>query len=209
MTVCYRIPIALAAIALFATACSPDRATAPLPMAGASADNGADVSRMQVPQFVAHFDGQRQLLSIHAPSNLCTIGSVNVDDAQFVTTPSAIAQFIAQVKSDDEAVAVYHAASFADAGMVGSFDFAGIPGGLVDVGKFCSFLTGPSLIAEGTVRRTSNLSNASFAVAWTGMLSTPAGAPVALTELYQLRASALDPNNSASWVVDVSRILLH
>lgn len=209
MTFCYRIPATLLPLLFVAAGCTPDRATAPLPVTGASADNGADVSRMQVPQFVAHFDGQRQLLSIHAPSNLCTSGSFNVDNAQFVTTSSAIGQFLAQVTSDDEAVAVYHATSFADAGLVGSFDFAGYPGGFVDVGKYCSFITGPNLIAEGAVRRVSNLSNASFAASWTGVLTTPSGGSIALTELYQLRASALDPNNSATWVLEVSRILLH
>jgi len=104
-------------------------------------------------------------------------------------------------------VAVYTAASFADAGMVGTAGTAGF-GGIQDVTQFCSFLVGPALVAEGIVRRISNLSNASFVARWTGTLATPGGATTTLTEVYQLRADARDPNNPDLWVVDVSSILL-
>ena len=212
MTFCYRLPAALLSMVIIATACEPGGASPSGPITPPSADasaGGATVFRGQRTQFVAHFDQARQLLSIHAPSNLCTDGSFSIDDVQFVTTPSAIDQFIAQVKSDDEPVAVYHAASFADAGMAGTVDLAGYPGGIVDVGQFCGFLTGPNLIAEGVVHRVSVLSNASFTATWSGRLATPGGIAVGLTEKYQLGGDAHDPNNSASWVVHVSQILLH
>ncbi len=103
---------------------------------------------------------------------------------------------------------MYHAGSFAEAGLAGAFDIAGFPD-IIDVVQFCNFLSGPNLIAEGRVNRLSNLSNASFVARWTGTIRTPDGAPVRLTEIYQLRGDAQEPNNSAAWVVDVSEILLH
>ena len=208
-----RLFATLLALAVGMAACEPTESTAPhiaslAVSADAGAAGGAAVIRGQTLSFLAHFDASRQLLSVHAPSNLCSGGNVNVNDFQFVITPSAVEQFIAQLRSNAEQVAVYHAASFADAGMVGTAGTAGF-GGIVDVARFCDFLAGPTLVGEGTVRRISNFSNANFVARWTGGLSTPEGTSITLTEIYQLRADAQDPNNQASWVVDVSKVLLH
>lgn len=202
----YRGSIALTTAALCAAACDSTGPTEP-PAVTPSFASGATVVRTQTLSFLAHLDGERGLLSIHAPSNLCSDGDINVNDLQFVVTPSAVEQFVARLSSSAEQVAVYSAASFADAGMVGTAETAGF-GGIVDVGQFCDFLEGPTLVAEGTVRRISNFSNASFAARWTGALTTTGGATTQLTEVYQLRADALDPNNPDLWVVDVSSILL-
>ena len=91
--------------------------------------------------------------------------------------------------------------------IIGTAGTAGF-GGLVDVAKFCGFLTGPKRIAEGTVRRISNFSNANFSVSWTGFIDGVDGQEWRLTEVYQLTADAHDPNNSDSWVAHVSKILL-
>lgn len=213
MTPLRRSPAALLTAAVLVTACQPDQATAPdvaiqSQAADVSAAGGAVLIRGQTFSFLAHLDAERGLLSIHAPSNLCTIGNFNINDFQFVITPSAIEQFIAQLRSDAEQVAVYGAGSFAEAGMVGTAGTAGV-GGIVDVAQFCGFLAGPTLVAEGTVRRISNFSNANFVARWTGALTAADGTPTSLTEVYQLRADAQDPNNPATWVVDVSKVLLH
>jgi len=213
MTPIRRSSATLLAVAVLVTACQPDQSTAPdaavlSVSTDVSAAGGAAVIRGQTLSFLAHLDAERGLLSIHAPSNLCTVGDVNVNDFQFVITPSAIEQFIAQLRSNAEQVAVYGAGSFAEAGMVGTAGTAGF-GGIVDVAQFCGFLAGPTLIAEGTVRRISNLSNANFVARWTGTLTATDGTPTHLTEVYQLRADAQDPNNPATWVVDVSKVLLH
>jgi len=202
----YRGAIALTAAAMCAASCDSTGPTAALAVRPSFA-GGASVIRGQTLSFLAHLDAERGLLSLHAPSNLCTDGDININDFQFVVTPSTIEQFIARLSASAEQVAVYTAASFADAGMVGTAETAGF-GGIVDLEQFCSFLEGPTLVAEGTVLRVSNFSNASFVARWTGALTTPGGGTTTLTEVYQLRADALDPNNADRWVVDVSSILL-
>ncbi len=203
--------LALATIPALA-ACDPGTAVAPpvdVPAfaAAANAAGGAVIVRGERTTFLVHLDADRHRLSVHAPSNLCTVGDFDQADAQFVITPSSISQFIAQLKSDGETVAVYDAGSFAEAGMTGSTGTGGI-GNIVDVGTFCAFLEGPQRIAEGTVRRVSTLSNASFSAHWVGTLDGVAGRPVRLTEVYQLGADAHDPADASQFVVHVSRILL-
>lgn len=168
---------------------------------------GAVIVRGTRLTFLAHLDAARGLLSIHAPATLCLDGTFNSADAQFVLNPSEIEQFIAKLQTADEVVAVYAATSFADAGMIGSAETAGL-GGIVDVGTFCAFLQGPALVASGSVRRVSTFSNASFAAHWTGDLTAVDGSRVGITEVYQLTADAQDPNNPATWMVNASSILL-
>ncbi|HEX9728203.1 MAG TPA: hypothetical protein VGA37_06850 [Gemmatimonadales bacterium] len=192
-------------------ACAPDAtspiALQPLTSHQANEAGGAVIVRGTVSTFLAHLDTRRGLLSIHAPTTLCLGGGFNTAEAQFVTTPSEVQQFIAQLRSDNEQIAVYAATAFADAGMVGTAGTAGI-GGIVDVGAFCAFLQSPALVASGSVRRVSVFSNASFSAHWTGAITSPTGESRRLTEVYQLGASVHDPNNPATWVVHASKVQL-
>lgn len=166
--------------------------------------------RTQMPEFILHFDAQRNLIAAHLPIDICAGGTLSFIELLVVDTPSAIAQRIVHTEGDAVSVAVYEADSFADAGINGSFDTAGFNAVITgDVGKFCSFIAGPRLIAAGTVRRVSNLSNASFSVIWTGTLQTPGGDTLHLSENYQLTGSALDPADTSQWSVNTSKILLH
>lgn len=205
--------ITLSALALVAglAACSAEEPANPAAprseLAPAGPGSGAVIIETPVAAFAVHLDAERGLLSVHAPSDVCQSGNVNVAQARFIITPSEIDQFLAQLKDDDAAVAVYEASSFAEAGIDGSFDLAG--GSDIDFGQFCGFLLGPDRIAEGTVRRVSNLSNASFSVSWVGEITAvDDGSPVQLTEVYQLKADAREPGDSSQWRVNVSKILL-
>lgn len=201
----------VAALAIGAVACGRDTVapTADPSFSGqAGSAGGAVIVRGTRLTFLAHLDADRGLLSIHAPATLCGEGGFNTADAQFVINPSEIEQFIAKLQADDEQVAVYAATSFADAGMVGAAETAGL-GGIVDVGRFCAFLEGPALVASGSVRRISTLSNASFAARWTGALTATDGSGVYLTEIYQLTADAQDPNNPDTWMVNASSVMLN
>lgn len=192
-------------------ACSTSEGESPLAprseIAPAAAGSGAMIIRTPTTAFVVHLDAERELLSVHAPSTLCVSGGVNVAEAQFVINPAEIGQFIALLKDEDAAVSIYRASSFAGTGLDGAFDFAGFPD-LVDGVALCSFLAGPDRIAEGTVRRVSNLSNASFSVSWTGWIESADGDPIKLTEVYQLKADARNPGDSDEWRVNASKILL-
>lgn len=205
------MPAILLSFLALAGGCGPESPVEPVafePALSVNAAGGAMVVRGSTLSFLVHFDAERGLLSLHAPSTVCGAGSLNVDDFQFVTTPSAIGQFIALLRSGSEQVAVYRAGSLADAGIVGTAETAGI-GGIVNFGAFCAFIAGPTRIAEGTVRRVSVLSNASFSATWTGTIDAVSGGTVKLTELYQLGADAQDPSNPATFVVHVSKILLN
>jgi len=201
--------LGLASVLGACDAASSDGAFSPAPAlaAAAAGSGGAVIVRGTTLAFLVHLDSERGLLSVHAPSNVCTIGSLNQAEFKFVITPSAIGQFIAQLKSDDEQVAVYQASSFAEAGMTGTAEIGGL-GDIVDFTQFCGFLEGPARIAEGSVRRVSNLSNASFTAHWVGTIQGVGGEDVKITELYQLGADAQDPNNTDAYVVHVSKILL-
>lgn len=188
------------------SAASASSAPATAPRLLAVEASGPD--RFQSIEFLLHLDAERERLSVHAPSDFCTTFRFGVVQVQEVTTPSAIEQRVVQLRGDDLPVAVYEANSFADAGFDGSFDVAGIVD-LEDFAAFCAFLVGPDRIAEGTVRRVSNLSNASFSVTWTGTLERVEGGRARLTELYQLTADAQDPGDNAHWSVNASKVLLH
>lgn len=182
---------------------APERSFAASPdAADASSNSGAILIRGQTSVLFFNFDAERGLLSAHVPSNVCSGGSLNVADIKIVTTPSEIRQRLVQIADDDSQVAVYRASSFADAGLTGT----GLGG--ADIPKLCTFLAGPNLIAEGIVQHRQNLSNASFAAHWGGWITGVDGSEVKLTETFQLRADAHEPNDPAGWVVDVAKVLL-
>ena len=214
------VPAVLAALSSLGTlgACSPASDPNPLapangPVAAApsfaispSAAGGALILRFTTVSFILVFDAERQLLSAHMPSDICGAGQLNQVQVQRVITPSDIGQVVAQV-SGDERVAVYHAASPADAGLSAPIDFFGFSN-VVDFGRLCSFLGGPNLIAEGTVQRLSTFSAASFHARWTGAITGVDGTAYHLTEIYQLNADAHDPSNPATFAQQVASILL-
>lgn len=173
------------------------------------ARGGATVDTFTRVEFVLHLDRERGLLSVHAPSDFCTTFRVGALEVHEVTTPSRIDQRTVQSKGTGLPVTVYEADSFADAGITGAFDFAGFSDILADFPAFCAFLAGPDRVAEGTARRVSTLSNASFAVTWTGALERVDGGTARLTEVYQLTADARDPGDTSDWAVHASKVLLH
>ena len=215
-----RIPQILSALSILGTigACSPDSdpnalapangpaTPAPSFAASPSAAGGALVLRFSTFSFVLVFDAEHQLLSAHMPSDICGAGELNQVEVQRVVTPSEIGQVMALV-TGDERVAVYHAVSPADAGLSASIDFFGFLN-IVDFPRFCSFLSGPNLIAEGTVQRLSTFSAASFHAQWTGSIIGVDGTDYHLTEIYQLNADAHDPTNPAPFEQRDASILL-
>jgi hypothetical protein len=190
----------------FAPSATPELIAAPMSSASRGG-GGAAVIRFATVSFILIYDADRQLLSAHMPSDICGPGRLNIVQVQQVVTPSHIGQFIAQVKSDDEQVAVYDASSPEEAGLSAPIDFFGFPD-VVDFQKFCDFLGGPKLIAEGTVKRISTFSLASFHARWTGTIQGVDGRAYRLTEVYQLTADPHDPNNAAKFSQRVAHINL-
>lgn len=206
-------------VACDATTTAPDPGLTPA-APNSSASSRADAPRLLVArgatvdtftrvEFVLHLDPERGLLSVHAPSDFCTTFQVGALEVHAVTTPSEIDQRVALSKGTGLPVTVYEADSFADAGITGAFDFAGFSDILADFPAFCAFLAGPDRVAEGTARRVSTLSNASFAVTWTGALERVDGGTARLTETYQLTADAREPGDTSQWAVHASKVLLH
>lgn len=179
---------------------------APAFSVSAAATGGAIILRFSTTSFILVFDSERQLLSAHMPSDICGDGGLNVVEVQRVITPSEIGQVVAQIAADEQ-VAVYHAASPAEAGLAAPIDFFGFRN-IVNLDLFCDFLSGPNLIAEGVVRRVSTFSAASFHARWTGTIRGVSGSDYHLTENYQLNADAHDPTNPDTFVQQVSSILL-
>jgi hypothetical protein len=180
------------------------------PMLGVSAagGNGATIDEFDNIVFFLIYDAERELLAAHMPSNICGEGAFNVVHVRRVTTPSQIGQLTSRLTDREEQVAIYHAASLADAGMTSpGIDFMGFPD-IFDLGIFCAFLEGPNLIAEGPVNRLSTFSLASFHGRWTGILQAVDGREYHLTEIYQLNADAHDPNNPATFTQPVASIRL-
>ena len=209
--------LTLTTLAVVLTACewAPNAATVgPAVDAGslnavsAAGAGGAVIVRFSTASFILVFDAERQLLSAHMPSNVCGDGNLSIVQVLRVTTPSEIGQRFAQLTSDDEQVAVYHAASPADAGLSGTIDSFGFPN-VVDFATFCAFLSGPNRIAEGTVKRLSTFSAASFHARWTGIIQGVDGRDYHVTEVYQLTADAHDPTNPAGFEQQIASILLN
>ena len=191
------------------TALGPTGSPGPLASSvSPAAAGGAIILRFSTASFILIFDSERQLLSAHMPSDICGDGNLSLAQVVRVTTPSQIGQRFAQITSDDEQVAVYHATSPADAGLSAAIDFFGFAN-IFDLPTFCAFLAGPNRIAEGQVKRLSTFSLASFHARWTGIIQGVDGLDYHLTEIYQLNADAHDPTNPATFAQQVSNILLH
>ena len=177
-----------------------------VPLASSSA-GGAVVERFTNTQFILVYDADSQLLSAHMPSNICGDGAFNVVDVKRVRTPSPVNRVSSTIKDNDSQAAVYRAASPAEAGLSGELSFFGFAD-IADLGQFCAFMSGPQLIAEGTVRSISTFSAASFHLQRTGVIQGVDGQDHHLTEVYQLNADAHDPNNPDTFVEIISRVSL-
>lgn len=176
------------------------------------AGSGAVVGRFSNIFFILVYDAETELLAAHMPSSFCgedglNVGDLNVIEVQRVQTPSDVVPVVNTAKSDDAQVAVYHAGSPAEAALASGIDFFGF-GNIVDLNQFCAFLTGPNRIAEGSVRRISTFSPASFHARWTGTIEGVDGRDYKLTEVYQLNADIHDPNNPDTFDQVVASIKL-
>lgn len=206
------VPAALALV-LWTSGCGDTPTQVPSAVAPSpSLSMGAEIDVLpSVVSFILTFDPERELLSAHMPSDLGPIcgGSepLNTVWLQRVTTPSEIDQVARLLKGSGVRVAVYDAASPADAGFSTDFDSFGFFN-LVDADAFCSFLSGPGLIAEGDVDRVQTVTNASFHVRWSGRIAGVDGRDYHLTEIYQLNADAHDPSNPDTFTEPVVDILL-
>ncbi len=214
-------PVLLAAACIAAcgegSTASPAAPAAPVAAAVAAADaspdvvgaDGAALMRFANLEFLVVFDAERQLLSVHAPSNLCLPeGAFNTVEVLRVLTPSEIGERLVQVTSDAVRISVYHATSTAEAGFTGDLSLLGIGNLVGDGSQFCAFILGPERIAEGTARRISTFSNASFHEGATGTLQGVDGHAYQLSESYQLNAAADDPFNPATFVERVADVRL-
>lgn len=190
---------------------SPDPAQEPTSVAvvpSASANSGAEIDRFSNFQFILIYDAERQLLSAHMPSNLCTPeGEFNIVEVKRVRTPSPVNGVSSTIKDDDSKAAIYRVESPSEASLSGPINFFGFQD-IVDVSVFCAFLAGPDLIAEGTVESISTFSAASFQLRRTGIVQGVDGQDYHLTEVYHLNADAHDPNNPDTFTELVSSIRL-
>lgn len=168
---------------------------------------GAVVTRFQNTEFILVFDEKRELLAAHMPSTVCREPGLNPVDVMRVEKPSQVATVFAKVTSDDAVVSIYHATSPSDAGLEATIHSYGFPN-VVDFDAFCAFLEGPDRIAEGTVRRITTFTGASFHGRWTGTLQGTDGRDYRLTEVYQLNADAHDPFNPDTFFEPVVAIHL-
>lgn len=175
--------------------------------ANMQAGSGAMVGRFPSGSFLLIYDAETELLAAHMPSNICAGGGANIVEVQRVDLPSDVVESVSLVKSDDAQVAIYDAGSPAEAGLAAGIDFFGQQN-IVDVVQFCGFLLGPDRIAEGSVRRVSTLSPASFHARWTGTIEGVDGRDYKLTEVYQLNADVHDPNNPDTFKQVVASIKL-
>jgi hypothetical protein len=172
-----------------------------------ASNNGATVDRFPNIQFLLIYDPDTQLLSAHMPSDICGAGAFNLVDVQRVRTSSPVNSVSSVVKDEDSQAAIYRASSPAEAGLAGDLNFFGFTD-IVDVGQFCAFMSGPQLVAEGTVQSLSTFSAASFHLQRTGVVQGVDGQDYHLTEVYQLNADAHDPNNPDTFVELISRVSL-
>lgn len=170
-------------------------------------ENGALVLRADRVEFLLVFDAERELLAAHMPSTLCQGGSLNAVELLRVDKPSQVGPLFAKVTSDEATVAIYRTTSPADAGLDAPIDSYGFVN-VADFGALCAFLSGPDLLAEGTVRRFTTFSAASFHGNWTGTVQGVDGQDYHLTEVYQLNADAHDPFNPDTFFEPVVEIRL-
>jgi hypothetical protein len=173
----------------------------------ANSAGGATIDRFMRIQFIIIYDAETHLLSAHMPSNLCSDGEFNIVDVKRVRTPSQVNAVASTIKDDDSQAAVYRVDSPSDASLSGDLSFFGFDN-IVDLTQFCAFLSGPDLIAEGTVQSISTFSAASFHLRRTGTIQGLDGEDYHLTENYQLNADAHDPNNPDTFTEIVSSISL-
>ncbi len=184
---------------------SPSYAVAPPDESGN--ENGALILRADRVEFLFVFDAERDLLAAHMPSTFCQDLSLNAVELLRVDMPSQVGSIFAKVSSDEATVAVYHATSPSDIGLDAPIDSYGFVN-VTDFGALCAFLAGPDRIAEGTVRRITTFSAASFHGRWTGEIQGVDGRDYYLTEVYQLNADAHDPNNPDTFFEPVVSIQL-
>jgi hypothetical protein len=182
-------------------------ARAPAGPLAASNGGGASVDRFPNIQFLLIYDAESQLLSAHMPSNICGDGEFNVVDVKRVRTPSPVNSVSSVIKDEDSQAAIYRASSPAEAGLSGQLSFFGFAD-ILDLDQFCAFMSGPQLVAEGTVQSISTFSAASFHVRRTGVVQGVDGQDYHLTEVYQLNADAHDPNNPDTFVELISSVSL-
>jgi hypothetical protein len=168
---------------------------------------GATVDRFTNIQFLLIYDPDTQLLSAHMPSDICGAGEFNVVNVQRVRTPSPVNSVVAVIKDEDSRAAIYRASSPAEAGLAGDLNFFGFTD-IADINQFCAFMSGPQLVAEGTVQSLSTFSAASFHLRRTGVVQGVDGQDYHLTEVYQLNADAHDPNNPDTFVELISSVTL-
>jgi hypothetical protein len=219
MTMRTRFAVASATAALVLLAACTETPTAPpsndandlaasaSPVAYSASGNGTTIDRFPNIQFILIYDAESQLLSAHMPSTICGAGEFNIVDVMRLRTPSHVNSVVSTIKDDDSQAAVYHAESPGEAGLAGDLSFFGFTD-IVDVAQFCAFLSGPNLIAEGTVQSISTFSAASFHLRRTGTIQGVDGQDYHLTEAYQLNADAHDPNNPDTFEELVSRVSL-
>ena len=179
-------------------------AAASAPQTGSG--NGAVIIRFPNNQFILIFDAERQLLAAHMPSNICGDGAFNVVQFQRVETPSEIGQVLAKQTANED-VSIYHASSLDEVGVASDIGFIAFSD-LVDIGKFCTFMSGPNRIAEGIVNQLATFSFASFHARWVGTIQGVDGRDYRLNEVYQLNADIFDPNDPDTFSEPVVRIQL-
>jgi hypothetical protein len=172
-----------------------------------ASNNGATVDRFPNIQFLLIYDPDTQLLSAHMPSDICGAGAFNLVDVQRVRTPSPVNSVSSVIKDEDSQAAIYRAGSPAEAGLAGDLNFFGFTD-IADIDQFCAFMSGPQLVAEGTVQSLSTFSAASFHLRRTGVVQGVDGQDYHLTEVYQLNADAHDPNNPDTFVELISSVTL-
>ena len=157
--------------------------------------------------FLLIYDPDTQLLSAHMPSDICDAGEFNIIDVHRVRTPSDVNSVSSVIKDEDSQAAVQRASSPTEAGLAGDLNFFGFAN-IADLGHFCAFMSGPQLVAEGTVQSISTFSAASFHLQRTGVVQGVDGQDYHPTEVYQLNADAHDPNNPDTFVELISSVSL-
>lgn len=203
----FRCSTVLAAVATLSFGCSDD-SSPPVGLDARTGDRPA-LNFTNGPEnpgpFIVRIDGQlvqfintdveSNRLSLHFPTSdlaLCggSLPPADAADAQFITTPSEVEQFLVQIRNRESSVSVYSTADLAEAG-IAPFDLV----------TFCQFINGPKKIASGTVNHVQNLSNTSFAVRWGGKLEGEGGRQYTYNE--HLQFLVLPSGESRTTVSDI------